>query len=178
MMLGKYGELKAATMLEQIPNTKVEYRSGQSKNDIDLIRNHQRLLHIEVKTSTYKKEFYGEGYGFALHIKKCHKHPGAIFKHRKRGYLQGDLCYFDFLICACLSANLRLKYYIFSRKELEQNLEYIVNESTQYSNSPYRIIIPIEPRFKRIKSFDRRIHDHPKDYENRWDILEKALENQ
>lgn len=178
MMFGKYGELKARIELEEkIPDVEVEYKSGQSKNDINLVRSHKKPVRIEVKTSRFKKESYGEGYGFALHIKKCTEHPKAYFWHkRRRRRLEGDLCYFNFLICVCLSEDLQPKYYIFPRKELEQNLEDIKNESVRFSHSPYRIIIPVKPKLQNLKPFDKKVYDHPENYVNRWDTIEKALE--
>jgi hypothetical protein len=169
---GLYGELMAAAELEkEIPEAKVGLKSGQSKSDIALVTNGGEVTHVEVKTSTFKKEWYGEGYGFALHIKKCRDHQNAYFHHPKRGKLLGDLCYFDFLVCVCLSKTLDPKYYIFSRAELNQNLRDLTNKSGHFSHSPYRVIIPVNPESKVLTSFDRRIHYHPEDFLDRWDKI-------
>jgi len=170
-LFGMYGELKVAVELEKrFPNARLEFKSGQSKSDISLIKN-QKSSHIEVKTSRLKKEWYGEGYGFALHVKKCSEHPEAQFLHKKRGKLKGDLCYFNFLVCVCLSENLKAKYYIFSREELNQNLKDIKNKSSRFSHSPYRIIIPIKPRLEQLKTFDIKIYKFPEEYVDRWDRI-------
>jgi hypothetical protein len=171
-----YGELRTAAELEKrFPNAKIDLKGGQSRSDISLLMEGKKLINIEIKTSNLKKEEYGQGYGFALDVKKCKEHPSHYFRHKKRGKLAGDLCYFDFLICVCLSKRLGPRYYIFSRTELNKNPKNILNKSSHYTHYPYRIIIPVDAVSKDVGAFYEKIYSNPRDFLDRWDKIKDAM---
>ena len=116
-IVGFYGELLVWRELKKrFSNYEVAFGSGQSKADI-IFKKDGKKVNIEVKTSRLKEEWHGLGYGYALNIKKCKKHPKAFYNHPKRGRVQGDFCYFDYLVAVFLSDDLREKrFYIFPRE--------------------------------------------------------------
>lgn len=132
-LLSTFGELKVFLELKKLfPNSKIRFKR-KARADIAI-----DSVNIEIKTSNFKKEDYGEGYGFALHVKKCKQHPEASFDHPKRGKIRGDFCYFDYLICVAVNEN-DLKnpsFYIFSRDELNSIVPQIKNKSKRFWYGP------------------------------------------
>ena len=105
-IVGFFGEVLVWRELKKhLPDYEVEFGSGQSKADIVLWKDKKRI-NVEVKTSRLKEEWHGLGYGYALNIKKCKKHPDAFYDHPKRSRVQGDFCYFDYLVAVLLSDDL------------------------------------------------------------------------
>lgn len=168
-LLSTLGELTVFLELRK------RFSNSKARADISI-----NSVNIEVKTSNLKKEEYGKGYGFALHIKKCKQHPKASFKHPnpKRGKIQGDFCYLDYLICVALNEN-DLKnpsFYIFSRDELYSIAPQIENKSKRFWWAPYRILIPIEPDPKQkgiiYNDFDLKLAQDTNRFKNKWDKIE------
>jgi hypothetical protein len=167
-LISTLGELQVYLELKKrFPNHKLDFKR-KARADISL-----DSFNIEVKTSNLKKEDYGEGYGFALHVKKCKVHPESAFDHRKRKRIPGDLCYLDYLICVATNENdlLNPNYYIFSRDDLNSNASRIVNRSKRFWFAPYRILIPIEPDAKQkgiiYNDFDLRLRENTM-FKNNW----------
>ncbi|MFH2110806.1 MAG: hypothetical protein ABIJ47_06030 [Candidatus Bathyarchaeota archaeon] len=171
-LLSVYGELSAYLELrKRFPNSEIKFkRKARADVEIDGIK-------IEIKTSNYKKEDYGEGYGFALHIKKCKQHPKAHYKHPRRGAIIGDFCYFDYLVCVAVNENNieNPVFYVFSKAEIEGISSEIENKSRRFWYSPYRILIPIKPDLKNkgvlYSDFDLEIANDKKKYKKRWDKI-------
>lgn len=172
-LLSTYGELKTCLELRRRYSTEVLQFKGKARADILL-----GTLNIEVKTSNIKKEDYGEGYGFALHIKECRQHPNNHFDHRKRGEIKGDFCYLDYLVCLAVNVNnmFNCDYYIFSRDELEKMATQIENRSTRFWFAPYRILIPIKPDPRQCgiiyNDFDLNLRKDPR-FKNNWSKIKQ-----
>jgi hypothetical protein len=172
-LLSTLGELKVFLKLkERFPDSEIRF-NRKGRTDISI-----GSLNIEVKTSNFKREEYGEGYGFALHIKKCTKHPTAFFEHQRRGKIQGDLCYLDYLVCVAIN-NTDLsnpRFYIFSRDELNSLAPKIQNKSRRFWYAPYRVLIPIrpDPEQKGIiyNEFDLTLAKDKGRFKDRWNKIQ------
>jgi len=171
-LLSVYGELIVfSELVKRFPNSNILFKRN-ARADISVEK-----MNIEIKTSNFKKEEYGEGYGYALHLKKCKQHPKASFIHPKRGEIIGDFCYFDYLVCVAVNEHNinKPEFYVFSRNEIESNASEIVNRSKRFSHAAYRIIIPInpDPKYKGVfyKDFDLKIAKDRMLYKNRWDKI-------
>jgi len=177
-LLSTFGELKVFLELKkQFPKCDIRFKR-KARADITI-----DSVNIEVKTSNLKREEYGEGYGFALHVKKCNRHPKAFVMHPKRGKIKGDLCYFDYLICVAVDER-KLQdpvYYVFSRDELISVKDRIVNKSKRFWWAPYRILIPINPNREQkgiiYNEFDEKLASEARnskkigEFKNRWDKI-------
>jgi len=172
-LLSTLGELKVFLELKrQFPDSEISFK-GKARADI-LVDG----VNIEVKTSNLKREDYGVGYGFALHVKKCRRHPQARIEHTRRGPITGDLCYLDYLICVAIDEkNLENPtYYIFSREELNNNAPKLVNKSKRFWWALYRILIPVEPYLIQkgilYNDFYLQLAKDRDKFKDRWDKIE------
>lgn len=161
-LLSEYGEVTA--QLKLLKKFDIKLPGGQSKADLTIINRKNGIeKNIEVKTSSYKKEDYGEGWGAALNIKKCKKHPN------KR-----DFCYFDYLIFIALDKRkFSPKFYIFTREEIERKKKHLRNKSKRFKKSTHRLCIPKilnENGKKFITEFDKGLYKNKK-YLGRWDKI-------
>lgn len=155
---GFYGELVVWEKLKHVFGPKdyeIKFGSGQSKADIVLIKDAQRI-NIEVKTSRLKSEWFGVGYGFAINIKKCKLHKRNII-HPKRGKVVGDFCYFDYLIAVLLSEDLRkYKLYMMPRSFFEKHEALLRNKNKRFSSATHRLIFPKKlNKTDEVTSFDK-----------------------
>jgi len=171
-LLSTFGELKVFLELKkQFPKCEVRFKR-KARADISI-----DSVNIEVKTSNLKKEEYGEGYGFALHVKKCKEHPEAFVEHPRRGQIKGDFCYFNYLICVAVNDQYLENpiFYIFSRDELISVKDKIRNKSKRFWFSPYRILVPIKPNPEQkgiiYNDFDLKLASDDNEYKNRWDKI-------
>jgi len=96
---------------------------------------------LEVKTSRLKDEGFGWWYGAALDIKRCRRHPNATFNHRKKGAVQGDFCYFDFVVFVKLDDNFNAEFYVIPHEFIDKNQELLVNNHRRFLSSSHRILI-------------------------------------
>jgi hypothetical protein len=177
-LLSILGELLVFLELKnRFENSKI-FSKRKARADISI-----DSINIEVKTSNFKKEDYGEGYGFALHIKKCKKHPEAYFIHPKRGKITGDFCYLDYLVCVTLNESdlTSPSFYLFSREELNSYASQIENKSKRFWYAPYRILIPINPHPKQkgviYNNFDLMLAKDKTEFKNRWNKIKLVNHN-
>ncbi len=175
-IVGFFGELVAWKELKSKfgwRGFQIQFGSGQSKADIVLVKRDQKI-NIEIKTSRLKKEQPGIVYGYAINIKKCNKpHPKITYDHPKKGKITGDFCYFDYLLLVTLSDDLDApKFYIFPRKFLEANEQFLRNKSRRFSSGSHRIIFveKLEDP-EEITSFDQRLTKNKKKYQNAWHLI-------
>lgn len=150
----------------------IEFGSGQSKADIVLKKN-GRKINVEVKTSRLKNEWYGEGYGFALNIKKCKIHPNENFSHPKKGTMRGDFCYFDYLVAVLMADNLKdHKFYIFERDFIFKHRDELRNNNQRFSSASHRIIfIDKKKESAEITEFDELLAKQKRAFENAWNLI-------
>lgn len=174
-IVGFYGELLVWKELKSRfgwQGYAINLGQGQSRADIVMIKNKKRI-NIEVKTSRRKKEWHGEGYGFALNIKKGKKLDGIIFRHPTRGKVSGSFHYFDFLIGVLLSDDLKEKeLYIFPRAFIEKNEKILRNTDKRFSSATHRIVFLGEPsQSKLITKFDRAFVKNKINYKDKWSAI-------
>ncbi len=113
-------------------------------------------------------------YGFAINIKKCKlPHPKVIYVHPKKGKIEGDFCYFDYLLLVTLSDDLKPQgFYVFPRKFLEANEKFLRNKSRHFSSGSHRIIFGEEFKdSEEITNFDRHLTRNKKKYQNAWHLI-------
>ena len=112
-------------------------------------------------------------YGFAINIKKCKLHPRAIYIHPKKGKIEGDFCYFDYLLIVTLSDDLKKqKFYVFPRKFLEANKRHLRNKSKHFSSGSHRIIFVEKLKnSEEITSLDKHLSRNKKKYQNAWHLI-------
>jgi hypothetical protein len=175
-IIGFYGELLAWQELKirfERKGYKIGVGHGQTRADIKMEKNN-KSLNIEVKTSRFKKEWFGEGYGFAVNIKKCKIHKPDFFVHPKKGKVYGDFCYFDYLITVSLSEDLKKKeFHIFSRSFFKANEKNLRNRNKRFSSATHRLIfIKNDNKSNEITEFDRRLSRDKNNYK-KWDIIKK-----
>jgi len=109
-----------------------------------------------------------------LNIKKCKKHPDAIFYHPTRGEIFGDFCYLDYLICVTSRNERHFDFYIFSRGELNEIKTKIENKSKRFSHASHRILIPLNPYSKKgilYNDFDLELAKDKTNFKGRWDKI-------
>lgn len=175
-LVGFYGEIVSLLVLKkkfESQGYRVVWGHGQSRADITLEKDADKIK-IEVKTSRMKPEWYGgNGYGVALNVKPCLKHPKRFFLHRRRGKLKGDFCYFDFLLFVALGKKLEPKFYVFPRKFLLANERYIRNINPRFSSASHRIVLMPRKVLKPdlITGFDRRLGLNRTKYRNNWKAI-------
>lgn len=174
-IVGFYGELLAWKELKKYfgwRGYKVEFGSGQSRADIVLLKKDQ-TVNIEVKTSRPKEEWYGLGYGYALNIKKCKKHPDKKFNHPKKGKVEGDFCYFDYLVAVLLSEDLlKYEFYVFDRNFINEHEKGLRNKNLRFSSSTHRMIfIDKIEKSKQITQFDLFLRKGRKRFLNNWKTI-------
>ena len=105
-LAGIYGELLVFEKLRDLLGADaIQYDPGQTRRADMRIEKNGKKVSLEVKTSRLKDEGFGWWYGAALDIKRCRRHPNATFNHRKKGAVQGDFCYFDFVVFVKLDDN-------------------------------------------------------------------------
>lgn len=171
-IVGFYGELLAWRELKKhFPNYEVEFGSGQSKADI-VLRKDGKRINLEVKTSRLKEEWHGLGYGYALNIKKCKKHKDVFYNHPKRGRVQGDFCYFDYLVAVLLSDDLKEKrFYVFPRDLMNKHKKDLRNRNTRFSSATHRMVfLGKANKTDEITIFDRYLSKNRKKFENNWKL--------
>ena len=174
-IVGFYGELLAWKELKSKFGWRgydIEFGSGQSKADIVLTKNGQRI-NIEVKTSRLKHEWYGEGYGYALNIKKCKNHLGEKFKHPKKGMISGDFCYFDYLVAVLMSDDLlSYQFYVFPRNFILKHERELRNRNERFSSASHRMIfIEKTSDTNEITNLDKLFIREKKKYRNAWHLI-------
>lgn len=177
-IVGFYGELLVWKELKSHfgwQGYKIGIGEGQTRADIKMEKNGV-VFNIEVKTSRLKKEWYGEGYGFALNIKKCKSHKGIIFNHPKKGKVEGDFCYFDYLIAVLLSADLKKKEFcIFPRSFFDANEKKLRNKNKRFSSATHRLVfIEKDNQSKESTTFDRKLARNKNKYKNWNTIISKG----
>lgn len=175
-LAGIYGEILAWKELEPIFKKKgfeVHFGSGSSKADIILTKGNKKIK-IEVKTSRLKEEQPGLVYGFAINVKKCKEHPSRLVMHPKKGKVNGDFCYFDFLLIVTLSDDLKKHaYYIIPREYLWNNEQYLRNKSKRFSSGTHRVIFVERMKNKEeITSFDKQLTKNRNIYQNAWHLIQ------
>jgi hypothetical protein len=175
-IVGFYGELLAWQELKdrfERKGYKIGLGHGQTRADIKMEKNN-KALNIEVKTSRFKKEWYGEGHGFAVNIKKCKIHKSNFIIHPKREEVYGDFCYFDYLITVSLSEDLRKKeFHIFSRSFFDANEKKLRNINKRFSSATHRLIfIKNDNGSKETTEFDRKLSIDKNNYKD-WNIIDK-----
>lgn len=173
-IVGFYGELLVWKKLKSLfgwQGYKIKLGQGQSRADIVMEKNGERL-NIEIKTSRLKHEWFGEGYGFAINIKKCTRHRGKLFKHPKKGEIEGDFCYFDYLVAVLLSEDLKKREFrIFHRSFFEDNEKNLRNINKRFSSATHRLIfIKTDSRSKEIMKFDRNLVKN-KNMHKDWNMI-------
>jgi hypothetical protein len=174
-IVGFYGELLVWKELKSRfgwQGYAIDLGQGQSRADIVMVKNKKRI-NVEVKTSRRKKEWHGEGYGFALNIKKCEEHEGISFQHPKRGMVNGSFCYFDFLIGVLLSDDLKEKeFYIFPRSFIEKNEKTLRNTDKRFSSATHRMVFLGDPsESKLITKFDRAFVKNKAKFKDEWSVI-------
>lgn len=164
-LLSEYGEV--IVQLRMLKRFDIDLPKGQSKADLTIInRKTKEKRDIEIKTSSYKKEEHGKGWGVALNIKKCTEHPKkyTIYKKEKK---YGDFCYFDYLIFIALDKT-KPSFYIFKRKEIEKHKKELKNCSKRFKASTHRLWIPQKPKDKnKLSKFELGLCKNKK-YLNKW----------
>lgn len=171
-IVGFYGEVLVWRELKKhLLDYEVDFGSGQSKADIVLWKDKKRI-NIEVKTSRLKEEWHGLGYGYALNVKKCRKHLDAFYDHPKRNRIQGDFCYFDYLVAVLLSDDLKEKhFYIFPRDLIIEHEADLRNKNTRFSSATHRMVFLGKTKeTDEITAFDRYLGEHRNEFENNWDL--------
>lgn len=173
-IVGFYGELLVWKELGSRfgwQGYKIGIGHGQTRADIKMEKD-GASLNIEVKTSRLKKEWFDEGYGFAVNIKKCRIHKGIIFEHPKKGKIYGDFCYFDYLIAVLLSDDLKKKEFcIFPRKFFVDNEKDLKNRNKRFSSATHRLVfIKRENQSQEITKFDRNLAKNKDKYKS-WNII-------
>jgi hypothetical protein len=174
-IVGFYGELLVWKELKSRfgwQGYAIDLGQGQSRADIVMVKNKKRI-NVEVKTSRRKKEWHGEGYGFALNIKKGKKRGGISFRHPTRGRVNGSFHYFDFLIGVLLSDDLKEKeFYIFPRSFIEKNEEILRNTDKHFSSATHRMVFLGEPsESKLITKFDRAFVKNKAKFKDEWSVI-------
>lgn len=171
-IVGFYGELLVWKELKSRfgwQGYSIDLGQGQTRADVVMIKNKKRI-NIEIKTSRLKKEWHGEGYGFALNIKKCELHKHVSFEHPKRGRVDGSFCYFDFLIGVLLSDDLKTsEFYIFPRSFIEKNEKVLRNTDKRFSSATHRMVFLGTPSdSKLITRFDRAFIKNKTKFRDNW----------
>lgn len=171
-IVGFYGELLVWKELKTRfgwQGYKIELGQGQSRADI-VMRKKERKINVEIKTSRLKKEWHGEGYGFALNMKKCKRHDGLIFDHPKKGEINGCFCYFDYLVAVLLSDDFKKKeFYIFPRTFVEKNEKLLRNQDKRFSSATHRMVFLRNPSDSNlITDFDRDLAKNESKYRDKW----------
>lgn len=175
-IIGFYGELlvwkELKRRFERLGYV-VDLGQGQSRADIIMVKN-KKKINIEIKTSRRKKEWHGEGYGFALNIKKGERLGKVTFQHPTRGKVSGSFGYFDFLVGVLLSDDLKKKeFYIFPRAFIERNEKMLRNTDKRFSSATHRMVFLGEPSGSRlITNFDRAFVKSKAGFKNKWSSIE------
>lgn len=166
-LTGLRGEILVLNELQKYFKGKgiVRFGSSQTKADFVLEKNADKSIpiNIEVKTSTFKQEGFGNLYGFAINPKKCRRH-----RNKK------DFCYFDYLITVPLRENFKKqKFYIFPRNFVERHKKKLRNKSKRFRSIMYRIIFLSKnyKKSKMITKFDIWLTKNKKRFENAWAII-------
>jgi hypothetical protein len=176
-IVGFYGELLVWKELKSRfgwQAYKIELGQGQSRADIVMVKNDKKIR-IEVKTSRLKKEWHGEGYGFALNIKKGDGGSAIAFRHPTRGRVNGSFGYFDFLIGVLLSDDLKEReFYIFPRSFIEKNEELLRNTDKHFSSATHRMVFLGTPSgSKLITKFDRAFIKNKAKFKDGWSVIKQ-----
>lgn len=161
-ILAMYGEIMACIKLTEMVGEKyyIKYKGGQAKIDVEIIMKTDPKIKklIDVKTSTFKDEYYGTGFGWALNKKKCKIHN------------QNDFCYFDFLILVGIDKSGKERFFVFSRDEV---MNAPPSTSKRFKRHSNRIVMAFENvNYDYVTGWDRDIIENLKRYENRWDKIE------
>jgi len=172
---GFYGELLAWKKLRKVfrgNEYTIRFGSGQSKADIVLWKKSNKI-NIEVKTSRLKEEWYGTGYGFAINIKKCKLHPSRSVQHPRRGKINGDFCYFDYLLAVTLPDDLlKPRFYVFPRRFFEKNEPSLRNKNKRFSSTTHRMIFVMRPKeTNEVTKFDKKLVKGKDAFESAWNLI-------
>ena len=176
-IIGFYGEMLAWNELKKHFGWRgydISLGSGQSKADITMRKKDTRI-NIEVKTSRLKEEWHGTGFGYALNIKKCKKHPNVSLMHPKRGEIFGDFCYLDYIVAVLLSDDLKNKeFYVFPRSFINSNEEALRNKNPRFSSPSHRMIfLKNQKPSKEIANIDRWLVKNKDRFQNNWESIIK-----
>jgi hypothetical protein len=160
--LAFYGEILVCIKLAKKFGKKyyIKHKGGQSKYDIEIVSKADPKVkkRIEVKTSAFKKEYCGDGFGWAVDKKKCAKHN------------KEDLCYFDFLILVGIHKNGKKSFYVFRRKEV---INAPSGRTKRFKKPCKRIVIPFKNiNRKKIKPWDRNLRKNLHRYKGKWCKIE------
>ena len=161
-LLAFYGEILVCIKLAEEVGKKyyIKHKGGQSKYDIEIISKTDPKVkkRIEVKTSAFKEEYCGFGFGWALAKKKCTKHN------------KEDFCYFDFLTLVGIDENGEERFFVFRRKEV---INAPSGRTKRFKKPCKRIVIPLKNiNYKKIKRWDLNLTKNLDRYENNWDKIE------
>jgi hypothetical protein len=175
-LAGMYGEILAYRKLKEIFGKRfsINFFSGQKGADVQLV-NGTRRLNLEIKTSRLKEEGFGKWYGAALNVKKC-KHHQHMHKHLTRGKIEGDFCYFDFVVFVALSKTFSTcRYYIIPRRFIDENEELLRNTHKRFSRSTHRIIISNGKKMPNMPPRQRGLIKKTEAFRNRWDLVRSEI---
>ncbi len=177
-LAGMYGELLTFEKLREIFNdvdARVKYFSGQKGADIEIEKNGKEVF-IEIKTSRLKDEGFGWWYGAALNVKKCRRgHTDASFNHRKKGVIQGDFCYFDFIVFVALDDKFQAKFYIIPRSFIEENKTLLINNHRRFTSSSHRVLISDDGEMPTLEEKYHPLIQATEAYKDRWDLIGQSL---
>lgn len=174
-LAGMYGEILAFQKMQEVfgrTKVKVNFFAGQKGADIQLVNGHNKI-NVEVKTSRLKEEGFGMWYGAALNIKRCRSgtHEDVGYVHPKRGKVNGDFCYFDYLVFVALSEDLSdARFYVIPRKFIEENEEMLRNTHTRFSSATHRIIISDGEHMPNMPEEQKRLIQETQEFQDRWEI--------
>jgi hypothetical protein len=176
-LAGIYGEVLAYQKMKKYFEPKgfvVEFGSGQSKADIQLVKN-RKVINVEIKTSRLKEEWFGTGFGFAINIKRCKSHKNVFFKHPSRGDLPGDFCYFDYIVTIALKNDLSgADFYVFPKAFIIEHEPDLRNKNERFKSGSHRIIFPVKPSgTKEITKFDIKLMKNRSKFKNAWNLIKE-----
>jgi hypothetical protein len=172
---GMYGEILVVKKLQQVVTKskskfEVGYYSGQKGADIQL-KNGHNILNIEVKTSRLKNEGFGMWYGVALNIKKCKKH-NKVYIHPKKAEIEGDFCYFDYVVFVALANDLlKAKYYVIPRSFIEKYEKLLRNDHKRFTSATHRIIVSDGTQMPDMSPEQKRLIRATEVFQDKWSQL-------
>ncbi len=174
-LAGMYGEILAFQKMQEVfGKTKfaVNFFAGQKGADIQLVNGREKI-NVEVKTSRLKEEGFGMWYGAALNIKRCRsgKHADVGYDHPRRGKVNGDFCYFDYLVFVALSEDLAdAKFYVIPRNFIEKNEKLLRNTHARFSSATHRIIISDGEQMPDMPEEQKKLIRATEEFRDKWEI--------
>jgi hypothetical protein len=175
-LAGMFGEILVWKELKSRFESKgyeVKYFSGQRGADL-LIQKGKKKINIEIKTSRLKDEGSGLWYGAALAIKGCKvvEHGSRGIKHPKKGIVNGDFCYFDFVIFVKLDPEFKHpKYYIFPRDYIWKHEKLLRNLHKRFTSSTHRIILSNGRKMPQMPKVQLKLILEMEKYKSKWSLI-------